>query len=71
MWYDSVYSFDGVAFRVTRDVVGVERILLGSDYPALTVDLKTAVSDVEGNGLPQTDLDRILDQNAARLLGLS
>jgi aminocarboxymuconate-semialdehyde decarboxylase len=70
MWYDSVYSFDGAAFRVTHDLVGVERILLGSDYPALTVDLKTAVSDVQGNGLPQADLDRILDQNAARLLEL-
>lgn len=71
MWYDSVYSFDEVAFRVARDAVGVERILLGSDYPALTVDLTTAVGDVQQHDLPQADIDKILDENAARLLELS
>jgi 6-methylsalicylate decarboxylase len=71
MWYDSVYAFDPVAFSVTRELVGVDRILLGSDYPAVTVDLTTAVADVHGNGLAQADVDKILDLNAARLLQLS
>jgi predicted TIM-barrel fold metal-dependent hydrolase len=70
MWFDSVYSFDPLSLRTAVDAVGVERIMLGSDYPAFSDDITISVNALHDCGLPHEHIHQILDENAARLLGL-
>jgi aminocarboxymuconate-semialdehyde decarboxylase len=70
MWFDSVNEYPP-ALRCACDAFGVDRILLGTDWPFLRPDkLKHFVTYVE-EALPPSDAQAILDRNAATLLGLA
>ena len=68
--YDSC-TYSGPALRFLIDAIGVDRIVLGTDYPAPMVQ-HDAVNWV--NGLPELSVgekEAILSGNPARVLGLS
>ena len=69
-WYDTVNA-NPWALRCTRETVGSERLLVGTDYPFWVDDaFLLAVDYVKQAGLPAQEVDRILGGNAQRLLGL-
>jgi aminocarboxymuconate-semialdehyde decarboxylase len=67
-YYDTV-NFDVAALRFTIDMVGVDRILAGSDYPHLIGSLEKMQSSVRALGLPPEDEAKVLGGNAQRILG--
>ncbi len=71
MWYDSVGHFHIPALRCACESLGADRIVLGTDFPYLRGDgYKRSVTYVENAGLPDADVQRILESNAEVLLGL-
>lgn len=54
------------AIRMTAEVIGVDRLLFGSDYPSF--DFGRAVEAVRGCGLPPADIDAIFGGNARALI---
>ena len=69
-WYDTVNA-NPWALRCTQEAVGSDHLLLGTDYPFWRDDaFKLCVDYVSEAGLPAGDVDRILDRNAQKLLGL-
>jgi len=66
--YDTV-TFSPYVLRMLRDLVGSERMLMGSDYPHLLGSIDRAVTSIEGLGLPSEEQARILGGNALRILG--
>ncbi|MFP3293135.1 MAG: amidohydrolase family protein [Nitrososphaeria archaeon] len=68
MHFDSaVYGADALRFLVS--VVGMDRVLLGTDYPADIMDWRGAPSRLEG-AVGRAGLERIGSVNPARLLGI-
>ncbi|MFO8143976.1 MAG: amidohydrolase family protein [Dehalococcoidales bacterium] len=55
------------ALMCTRDMVGSERILWGSDYPGNS-DISASVSAIEELDIPQREKEAIMGMNMARLL---
>jgi aminocarboxymuconate-semialdehyde decarboxylase len=70
MWFDSVNEYPA-ALRCACEAFGVDRLLLGTDWPFLPSNkLQRCVAYVE-EALPAPDAAAILDRNAASLLGLA
>ncbi|MBC6495669.1 amidohydrolase family protein [Microbacterium sp. 4-7] len=67
IWFDTVVH-DPDALRRLIEVAGESRVLLGSDYP-FDMGLDDPVEFVRGSGLEAAVVDRILEENAAQLLG--
>jgi predicted TIM-barrel fold metal-dependent hydrolase len=69
-WYDTVNG-NPAALRCTRETLGVEHLLLGTDYPFWREDaFKLCVDYVAQSGLPADETENILGGSARRLLGL-
>jgi 6-methylsalicylate decarboxylase len=72
MWYDTVGHGWPPALRAAVDSMGADRIVLGTDFPYESGELfKRAINYVSDAGLKQSDIDKILDQNAAAVLGVA
>ncbi len=72
MWYCSVGHGHPPALRAAVDSMGADRICLGSDYPYEGGELYNhAVAYIRESGLKPEDADKILDRNAAFVLGLA
>jgi 6-methylsalicylate decarboxylase len=70
-WYDTVNA-EPSALRCAREIVGSDRLLLGTDYPFWRDDaLKRCVDYVREAQLPAAEVDRIVSGNARELLGLA
>jgi 6-methylsalicylate decarboxylase len=70
MWYDTVAQGNTHALKCAYAAYGPERLVHGSDYPwQLHDEYLNSVKYVQESGLPQKDIDAILDHNAARMLG--
>jgi aminocarboxymuconate-semialdehyde decarboxylase len=68
-YYDSMV-FDPRGLRFIIDYLGADRIVLGSDYPAMPrrMPLSDTVDDLD---LPDEDRERVLSGNARRYLAAS
>ena len=70
MWYDTVGHFHPPALRCAYDSFGADRLVLGTDFPYLSGEwYKRSVTYIKDSGIPREDIRRILDANAASLLG--
>jgi 6-methylsalicylate decarboxylase len=71
LWYDTVGHNSIPALRCACDTLGVDRLVLGSDYPYLRGDhYRACVTHIQEAGMPAEDANRILEGNAMALLGL-
>jgi len=63
---------DGAVVERIRETVGMDRVLFGSDYPAvLGADIKSMVKTIdESPHLTEVEKEQVLHSNAARLLEL-
>lgn len=68
-WVDSI-THDGDFLKYALDLVGSEKICLGSDYPFPLGDLEIG-KFIEEMNLPQEDLDNIFYKSTLDWLGLS
>jgi len=67
-WYDTVNA-NPAALRCTMELVGADRLLLGTDYPFWRDDAFKLCVDYVGNaGLALADVERIFSGNFKRLL---
>jgi len=72
VYYDTAASpflYDPRIYRYAKDLVGIDKVLLGTDYPLL----KPAryFKEMREGGLDQEEMDAICGQNAADLLKLT
>jgi len=69
-WVDTVNA-NPWALRCTREAIGTNHLLFGTDYPFWRdAAFKLCADYVQNSGLPASDIHRILDSNAQALLGL-
>lgn len=69
-WYDTVNA-NPSSLRCAIDTVGIDHLVLGTDYPFWRDDaFKLCVDYIGESGLPAADAERILSGNAAKLLRL-
>jgi len=71
VWYDTAASpflYDSRIYRYAKDLVGLDKVLLGTDYPLLKPARYR--KEMAEAGLNQADMDRVCGQSAARLLKL-
>jgi aminocarboxymuconate-semialdehyde decarboxylase len=72
MWYDSVGHGHTPALKAAVDSLGADRIVLGSDYPYEGGELfNRAMAYIREAGLKSEDVEKIMDRNAAAVLGLA
>ncbi len=69
--YLDTASYHPASLRAAIDTVGVERVVLGTDYPPAGRSPKPTIDLVESLGLSDEDRDRILGGNARALLDRS
>ncbi len=70
VWYDtaaSPYLYSPDTYRIAGEIIGFEKILLGSDYPLLKP--QRYYKEMTAAGLASDAMDRISGLNAAQLLG--
>ncbi|MCP4114651.1 MAG: amidohydrolase family protein [Desulfobacteraceae bacterium] len=71
IWFDTAASpflYDPAVYRVAHAAGVLPRVLLGSDYPLLKPS--RYFKDLDASGLPETEKQQVLGNNAATLLGL-
>lgn len=67
LYYDTV-TFSPHTLRMLRDVVGADRMVMGSDYPHLLGSIDRAVSSIEALPIPEREKERIFGTTALGLL---
>jgi aminocarboxymuconate-semialdehyde decarboxylase len=67
-WYDSLV-FDRRAIRYLIDMLGADRLLVGSDFPAMPRE-EPCGRTLRSMGVPDADLDGITWYNCFRFLGV-
>lgn len=65
-YYDSC-SFYGPLLMMAREIVGIDKLMFGTDYPFVDAGL----SHIENLNVPDLEKQQIFGGNAARLLGLT
>jgi aminocarboxymuconate-semialdehyde decarboxylase len=65
--YDTV-SFSGPALRMVRELVGVDHMVMGSDYPHMLGSIDRAVSSIEALEIPDREKQDIFSGTALRIL---
>lgn len=69
-WFDTVNEQHS-ALRCACETFGADRLLLGTDWPMLPPEKLKHFVDYVAEALPGGDAERILDVNAAELLGIT
>ena len=67
LYYDTV-SFSAPSLRLTRELVGADHMVMGSDYPHLLGSIDRAVSSIESLDIPAADKERIFSGTARAIL---
>jgi 6-methylsalicylate decarboxylase len=70
MWFDTVNEQPS-ALRCACEAVGVDRLMLGTDWPMLPPEKLKHFVEYVGESVPEADARKILDENAVALLGQS
>ncbi|AYF79218.1 amidohydrolase [Nocardia yunnanensis] len=69
LWFDTVAHGHIPALRAAAASFGADRLVLGTDFPYQSGDLlRRAITAIQ-DALPEPDATRVLDHNAALLLG--
>ncbi len=71
VWYDtaaSPYLYKPDIYRIAKDLVGLDKILFGTDYPLLKPE--RYFQDMRAAGLDETDIAAVAGGNAEKLLDL-
>ena len=72
VWFDtaaSPYLYHPDIYRIAKEIIGDERILLGSDYPLIKPG--RYLKEIVTVGLPRESIAKIQGENAAALLGIN
>ena len=67
LYYDTV-SFSRPSLHLTRELVGADHMVMGSDYPHLLGSIDRAVSSIESLDVPSAEKDRIFSGTARAIL---
>ena len=68
-YYDTV-NFDDACLRLAIEFAGVDHLVAGSDYPHMIGSLGKMTSSIASLDLSEAEREKILGENAARILGL-
>src|SRR6476469_3612045 len=67
LYYDTVH-FNSHMLLMVRNMIGADRMLMGSDYPHLLGSIDRAVSSIENLDVPEAEKQRIFEGNALTIL---
>jgi aminocarboxymuconate-semialdehyde decarboxylase len=67
LYYDTV-NFNPHMLMMVRDMIGAERMVMGSDYPHLLGSIDRAVSSIENLEIPDTEKHQIFEGTALSIL---
>jgi aminocarboxymuconate-semialdehyde decarboxylase len=67
LYYDTV-TFNPQNLLLTRDLVGSDHMVMGSDYPHLLGSIDKAVSSIETLNIPQAEKRHIFEGTALSIL---
>jgi len=67
LYYDTV-NFNPHMLMLARNMIGSDRMVMGSDYPHLLGSIDRAVSSIEGLEIPQDEKRRIFEGTARAIL---
>ncbi|HSE98122.1 MAG TPA: amidohydrolase family protein [Blastocatellia bacterium] len=67
LYYDTV-TFSAYNLRMARDLLGVEHMLMGSDYPHMLGSITRAVSSIEEMAIPEREKQKIFSGSALSVL---
>lgn len=67
LYYDTV-SFSPYSLGMARDLVGVDHMVMGSDYPHLLGSIERSVSSIEALDIPEREKQRIFSGTALEIL---
>ena len=67
LYYDTV-TFSSYNLRLARDLVGVDHMVMGSDYPHLLGSIERSVSSIEDLAIPEDEKQRIFSGTALSIL---
>lgn len=67
LYYDTV-TFSSHNLRLARDLVGVDHMVMGSDYPHLLGSIERSVSSIEELAIPEYEKRKIFSSTALSIL---
>jgi aminocarboxymuconate-semialdehyde decarboxylase len=67
LYYDTV-NFNPHMLRLVREMIGADRMVLGSDYPHLLGSIDRAVSSIEGLDISDDEQQKIFEGTALAIL---
>jgi len=67
LYYDTV-TFSSYNLRMARDLVGVDHMVMGSDYPHLLGSIERSVSSIEDLPMPEHEKQKIFSGTAMTIL---
>lgn len=67
LYYDTV-NFNPHMLKMVREMIGADRMVLGSDYPHLLGSIERAVSSIESLDIPEEEKRRIFEGTALSIL---
>jgi aminocarboxymuconate-semialdehyde decarboxylase len=67
LYYDTV-NFNPHMLMMVREMMGSDRMVLGSDYPHLLGSIDRAVSSIEGLNISDDDKQQIFSRTALSIL---
>ena len=67
LYYDTV-TFSSYNLRMVRDLVGVDHMVMGSDYPHLLGSIERSVSSIQELAIPEYEKEKIFSGTATSIL---